>query len=451
MLTLAKMAKAIGASYQGADAPFRGFSIDSRTIQPGECFVALQAARDGHDFMDDAIAKGAGAVVCRHPLPHFSVPVIQVEDTEWALGALAQVWRLQFSIPIIAITGSSGKTTVKTLTAAILRQTFETLMASRNLNNHLGLPVVLGELHKNHEVAVLELGARLPGEIRYLTKIAQPTIALVTLVNPCHIARFGTVEAIAKTKGELFENLAPGAIALINQEDIFNDVWKKMASHCQILTFSVDLPGDFYVRDLYLELHASRFELITPVGSILIRLPLSGRHNVQNAVAASALALQAGASLTDIQQGLAQAVPAERRLQLKILPQEVQLLDDSYNASPTTMSIALEILAQYPGEKAFFMGDMGELSPDNVEALHASMGEKAKQLGIQHLYCVGPLSANACEAFGRGAESFESQAHLLQRLPKLLSKSMTCLVKGSRSSKMDQVADAIVAWAEEGK
>ena len=450
MLTLAKMAQAIGASYKGADVPFQGFSIDSRTLKSGECFVALQAARDGHDFIPEAIAKGAGAVLSAQPLS-LSVPMIQVENTEEALGALAKVWRSQFSIPMIAITGSSGKTTVKTLTAAILRQRFQTLMASRNLNNHLGLPLVLGELNRGHEVAVLELGARLPGDIAYLTKIAKPSIGLVTLVNPCHIALFGTVEAIAKTKGELFENLESGAIALINQEDIYNEVWKKMASHCRVLTFSVDLPADFYVRDLHLELHSSRFELMTPVGSVFIRLPLSGRHNVQNAVAASALALQAGADLTDIQKGLQQAVAAERRLQLKILPQNIQLLDDSYNASPTTMSIALEILSQYPGEKAFFMGDMGELSPDNVEALHASMGEKAKQLGIQHLYCVGPLSARACQAFGRGAESFDSQAHLLERLPRLLSQSMTCLVKGSRSSKMENIADAIVAWAEEGK
>lgn len=457
MLTLAQMADRIGAIHQGADVPFQGFSIDSRTLKPGECFVAIDAARDGHDFIEGAIAKSAGAVICSvgYTKP-VSVLNIQIEKPVFALGALAQQWRAQFSIPVIAITGSSGKTTVKTLTAAILRQKFKTLMASGNLNNQLGVPLVLGALKSEHEVVVLEFGARLPGEIAFLTKMAQPTIGLVTLVNPCHIARFGTLEAIADTKGELFEHLAPGAVAMINQEDPFQEQWKKTALHCRVLTFGVDTPSDFYVKALRLEVKSSQFELITPMGSVLIHLPLPGRHNVQNAVAASALALQVGASLEDVQAGLEQALPAERRLQLKILPKNIQLLDDSYNASPTTMVIALEVLAQYPGKKAFFMGDMGELSPNDNEALHAHMGIKAKQLGIQQLYCVGPLSAKACQAFGPGAEFFESQTQLLDRLPQILSEKnlkgmgITCLVKGSRSSHMDHIADAIGAFAEEG-
>ncbi len=446
MKTVKLLADSIGAHYKGADIAFKGFSIDSRTLKPGEIFVALPNVRDGHDFIADAVQKGAAAVLVSKPV-ETSVPTITVQNTEKALGALAKVWREQFSLPILAITGSSGKTTVKHLTAAILQRRYNTLVPPKNLNNHLGLPLVLGQLTAEHDVAVLEMGARLPGEIGYLADIAEPSVGLITLVNPCHIERFGSVESIAHTKGELFSHLKPGSVALINQADPFCGLWTDMASHCHRLFFSVDEPSDFYAREIRVASESAEFELVTPEGAIEIHLPLPGHHNVQNAVCAAALALTAGADLNTIQQGLQSVTSAERRLQIKKISPTLWIIDDSYNASPTTFSIALDILAAYPARKLCFMGDMGELLLTEARELHAAVGHKAREVGVEALYGVGILSQEACRAFGPKAHNFATQAQLLEVLPTLLSDEPTiCLVKGSRGAKMDVVADAIVNW-----
>ena len=443
MLSLKEMALAIGADYRGADVPFKGFSIDSREIEPGTCFVAFKGARvDGHAFIPDAIAKGASAVLCQEPLS-LSVPTLVVENTEKAVGQLAYQWRKQFSIPIIAITGSSGKTTVKHLTASILKERFCTLVSDRNFNSQYSLPLVLGMLGSQHEVAVLEMGARFPGDIRYLMEIAEPTIGLVTLVNPCHIAKFGTLETIAQTKGELFQYLPSTGVALLNHDDPFFEQWMTQVDSKAFYTFGMQNNSDYYPTEVQETSLGSQFVLVTPQGSISIRLPLPGRHNIANAVSAGALALQAGATLQDIQAALEKATPAYRRLERHTLASGT-LIDDSYNASPVTMKIALQVLAKLEGTKIFFMGDMAELDEQTKKESHAAMGLEAKRLGIKHLYGVGPLTAEACRAFGDGAKWFDSQEALLKQLPQLLQESAVYLVKGSRGSRMDIIADAIL-------
>ncbi len=452
-LKLAEMAAAIGATYQGPPVPFQGFSIDTRTLKPGACFIALKAARDGHAFISEAIEKGAGAIVCSTPeITTGSTPLIRVKDTEKALGQLAAVWRAQWTLPVIAVTGSSGKTTTRHLIEGILRQRYLHLLAATgNLNNQLGVPLMLGALKPEHEVLVLEMGARFPGDIAYVADLAAPTIGVVTLVNPCHLACFGTVEAIAQTKGELYQALKPGAVAVINQDDVFFPVWQKMAAQVVQVTFSLEKPSqgssDFYAEAIQLQQEFSDFRLITPEGLIGIHLPLPGRHNIQNAICAAAVAAQAGATQEQIQAGLATATSATRRLELKKFGSSLQercLIDDSYNASPTTMKVALDLVGTY-AQTACFLGDMGELALGQEKTLHAQIGHYAKQQGVLRLYGVGPYMQAACEAFGEGAQWFPSQAALLEALPDILDQGLNAyLVKGSRSAKMDVVADRIM-------
>ncbi len=442
------LAQAAGIAYQGKAVPFQGFSIDSRTLQPGQCFVAIQNKRDGHDFIPEALQKGASALVVTRFIPHVPVPQMVVNNTDEALGKLAHAHRQQFSIPILGITGSSGKTSVKNFTAALLTPTHTPLVAIKNFNSHWGLPLVLGTLKPHHTVAVLEMGACAPGEIAYLANIAEPTVGLITTVNPCHIEKFGSIEAIAQTKGELYEKLKSGSKAFLNQANPFFPLWKEMAAHCQIITFG-HTGSDFHARNIALAFDSSTFELVTPLGTVPIFLPLPGLHNIQNAVAASGLAWTQGVSLLEIQQRLNRLTFSDRRLQIKRVSPTCILIDDSYNASPTTFAIALEVLAQYPGRKIVFMGDMGELKPEEQENLHASMGQKAKSLGIDAFYGVGSLSKAACLAFGKGTEHFETQAELIQNIPRLVStEPIVCLVKGSRFMTMDVVADAIQSLKE---
>lgn len=451
MLSLKEMALAIGADYQGEDLPFQGFSIDSREVEKGSCFVAFKGAKvDAHDFIQEAIDRGAGSILCSRPI-RATVPVIQVSDTEKAMGQLARLWRRQFSIPVIAITGSSGKTTVKHLTGLILKKRFNTLVSDRNFNSQFSLPLILGMLKPEHEVAVLEMGARFSNDIRYLMEIAEPTIGLVTLVNPCHIGKFGTIEAIAQTKGELFECLSPEGTAILNEDDAFFESWKARLKTIHFYTFGSQKRSDFHPENVVQNEAGSVFDLVTPKGVVQIHLPLPGFHNVMNAVSAAALAMQAGALLSDVASALQEATSAHRRLQIHSL-KNAMLIDDSYNASPSTMRVALGVLSKIEGSKAFFMGDMAELDENQKVADHANIGAEAKRLGVSHLYGVGQLTKNACEAFGPGAVWFESQAHLLAHLPDLLKQSSIYLVKGSRGSRMDVIADAILsAESEESK
>jgi UDP-N-acetylmuramoyl-tripeptide--D-alanyl-D-alanine ligase len=445
---ISKLAQAAGISYQGKDVPFQGFSIDSRTLQPGQCFVAIQDKRDGHTFIPEALQKGASALVITHFIPNLSVPQMVVQNTDEALGKLSHAHRQQFSIPVIGITGSSGKTSVKNFTAALLTPTHTPLVAIKNFNSHWGLPLVLSTLKPHHTVAVLEMGACAPGEIGYLANIAEPTVGLITTVNPCHIEKFGSVETIAKTKGELYQKLKPGSQAFLNQANPFFPLWKDMAAHCQIITFG-QTGSDFHARNITLAFDSSTFELVTPMGTVPISLPLPGLHNIQNAVAASGLVWTQGVSLSEIQQRLSRLTFSDRRLQVKTLSPTCTLIDDSYNASPTTFAIALEVLAQYPGRKIVFMGDMGELKPEEQVSLHAGIGQKANALGIEAFYGVGPLSKTACLAFGKKAEHFATQAELIQNIPRLVSEEpVVCLVKGSRFTSMDVVADAIQSLKE---
>jgi len=441
-MTLATAARVLNGTLRGADVRFSGVSTDTRTLARGDLFVALVGPRfDGHAFLAEAASKGTvGALVSRDP-GDTAVPLVQVADTRLALGRLAADWRRQFRIPLVAVTGSNGKTTVKNMIAAILCERGPTLATQGNLNNDIGVPLTLLRLREGDRYAVIEMGMNHPGEIDYLTGLARPTVALVNNAAAAHLAGLGSVEAVARAKGEIFSGLAEDGVAVINADDAYADLWRGLAAPRRILTFGLDRPADVTAR-YTLDAGGSTIELRTPQGEITMRLPLLGRHNVLNALAAGSAALAAGASLADIQAGLEKLKAVSGRLEVKRGVRGARVLDDTYNANPGSLAAGVEVLKSAGGERVLVLGDMGELGEAAGE-IHRRVGELARQLGIQRLFAVGELTREAVAAFGAGAEHFASHEALIDRLNQVLRGDMTVLVKGSRLMKMERVVAGI--------
>ena len=449
-MTLAAAAQVLNGSLRGADARFTGVSTDTRTLARGDLFVALVGPRfDGHVFIAEAASKGAvGALVSRDP-GEAVVPLVQVEDTRLALGRLAADWRRQFRMPLVAVTGSNGKTTVKNMIAAILSERGPTLATQGNLNNDIGVPLTLLRLRAGDRYAVIEMGMNHPGEIDYLTGLARPTVALVNNAAAAHLAGLGSVEAVARAKGEIFAGLAEDGVAVVNADDAYADLWRGLAAPRPILTFGLDRHADVTAR-YTLDADGSTIELRTPRGEITMRLPLLGRHNVMNALAASGAALSAGASLADIQAGLEKLKAVSGRLEVKRGVNGARVLDDTYNANPGSLAAGVEVLKSAGGERVLVLGDMGELG-EAARDIHRRVGELARQLGIQRLFAVGELTREAVAAFGPGAEHFVSHEALIDRLNQVLRGDMTVLVKGSRLMKMEQVVAGITEATAGGR
>ncbi|MGN6789985.1 MAG: UDP-N-acetylmuramoyl-tripeptide--D-alanyl-D-alanine ligase [Rhodanobacteraceae bacterium] len=428
---------------QGADAGIRGVSTDSRTIETGELFVALKGENhDGHDHVAAAAARGAsGAIVSRRV--DAEVPQIVVADTLHALGDLASAVRAQRDVDVIGITGSNGKTTVKTLTARILARHGATHGNAASFNNEIGLPLTLLAMPRDTRYAVLEMGAGKPGDIAYLAAIARPRIGLVNNIAPAHLERMGTLEGIAETKGAMYQALPPDGVAVINADDAFAIYFTGLAGTRRILRFGIDAPADVSASDIRLQPDGSDFELEMPSGGAYVHLPLPGRHNVMNALAAATLAHAAGAGMDVIIAGLQSAEPVSGRLLRRESPQGWALFDDSYNANPGSTLAAVATLALQPGERWLVLGNMGELGPD-AAALHARVGRAARERGIARLYAVGALAASAAEAFGADARTFPDQAALIDALRHDLHAGVSVLVKGSHASQMDKVVAALL-------
>ncbi|MBA2491479.1 MAG: UDP-N-acetylmuramoyl-tripeptide--D-alanyl-D-alanine ligase, partial [Gammaproteobacteria bacterium] len=431
-LQLSDIARLAQGRLVGDDSAVASVTTDTRALQPGQLFVALAGPRfDGHDFVAELDpTQAAGALVACEM--RTSLPRIVVDDTLTALQRLSAAWRRQSKATVVALTGSNGKTTVKEMIAAILKQEGEVLATRGNLNNHIGVPLTLLSMRPNHAFAVVEMGANHPGEIAVLTAIIDPDIALVINAAAAHLEGFGSIEGVARAKGEIFAGLGDDGAAVINADDAYADYWRSRVGARKCLTFGLDAKADVSARSIdEQDLHVT-----TPAGDIKIRLSLPGRHNVRNALAAAAVAIAAGASLASIRTGLEKITQVRGRLVPRDGMHGARLLDDSYNANPGSFAAALEVLVAQPGAHWLVLGDMAELGASG-EALHRMVGELARDAGVARLFALGALSQAAADAFGTGAAHFDSHAALVEALHDALGAGAdnngTILIKGSRS------------------
>ena len=452
MMHLSEIALATKGQLVGADVEIKSVGTDSRAIQAQQLFVALKGENfDGHDYAAQSLAQGAAAVMVSS---NVASPAVIVKDTRLALGDLAAYWRNKFAMPVVAITGSNGKTTVKEMLATILKTAAgadEKVLATQgNLNNDIGLPLTMLNLNQQHEFAVLEMGMNHRGEIRYLTHLAKPDVALVNNAGSAHIGELGSYEAIAEAKGEIFEGLTKDGVAIINADDVFADLWKKIASNHQQMTFGLNGNADVSAR-YQLNSMNSNIELITPIGNINLDMPVPGEHNVRNALAAATAALAINVPLNKIAEGLTHFAGVKGRLQSKQGIAGAKVIDDTYNANPLSMKVAIDVLAANQGQRIFVMGDMAELG-DDAAKMHAEIGAYAKSASIEAFYALGKLTPEATKAFGPSAKHFESVDTLVDALKKEMNSNVTVLVKGSRSARMERVVDLIqVAKTTENK
>ncbi len=423
-----------------------GVSTDTRTLKPGNVFIALVGPNfDGHNFLEEAYKKGAVAAVVDRAI-ETPLPLIQVEDTRLALGEMAKRWRQCFSIPIIALTGSCGKTTTKAMLASILSLCGETLVTPGTLNNDIGVPLTLLQLNEQHEFAVIEMGTNHLGEIGYLTHLTHPTIAMVLNAGPGHLEFLGTVEGVAREKGAIYEGLSPSGVAIINADDHYATSWDEIARSYRRITFAMNQPADVWATDITFNTDGqASFILHIECEQIPIQLSIAGQHNVMNALAAAAAVQTLDIPLATIKAGLEAAKPVSKRLVQSIGLGGARIIDDTYNANPASFEAAIGILTQLPGkEKILIMGDMRELGPQAAD-YHRALGAKARSQGIHHLYAVGPLSHIAVQAFGQGAQHFSDQSALIEAVRPLLHADLTVLVKGSRGMQMEHVVAALLS------
>ena len=444
MMRLSEAALATRGQLIGADVEFCCVRTDSRAIKKGQLFVALKGENfDGHEYAAQSLEQGASAVLVSKA-SNVS-PAVVVEDTRLALGDLASHWRAKFDMPVVAITGSNGKTTVKEMLAAILKvataDDASVLATQGNLNNDIGLPMTMLNLGKQHRYAVLEMGMNHTGELSYLSNLAKPNVALVNNAGTAHIGELGSLEAIANAKGEIFEGLADGGTAIINADDVFANLWKNLASKHQQVTFGLKAKADVTAK---YELHAasSDLELIAPNGTVKFTLPAPGLHNVSNALAAASAALALNVLLENIATGLSNFAGVKGRLQTKQGFAGAKVIDDTYNANPMSMKAAIDVLKASAGQRIFVMGDMAELGAD-AASMHSEIGAYAKTAGIEKFYALGEITKNAVTSFGANAMHFETIEALAESLKNMMNAETTVLVKGSRSMRMERVVDAI--------
>ncbi|ABI58534.1 UDP-N-acetylmuramoyl-tripeptide--D-alanyl-D-alanine ligase [Nitrosomonas eutropha] len=451
MMSVQEAALALHANsnWSGGNPIFTGVSTDSRTLRPGDLFIALSGEQfDGQHFISTAIEKGAVAAMVSTDT--VIVPTksdfgwIKVNDTRLGFGQLAANWRQHFTLPLVAVTGSNGKTTVKEMIAAIFRHEFgsgNVLATTGNLNNDIGVPQMLLQLNTGHTCAVIEMGMNHAGEIAYLSQLAAPTIAVITNAGTAHIEHLGTTEAIARAKGEIFTGLGAQGIAIINADDAYAQLWRQLAGSRQILDFGITNPAAIRAQQMSSSSEAA-WLLQLPDDKVEITLQVPGRHNIYNALAAAAAATAAGISTTSIAEGLHNFMGTPGRLQKKVGLYQSILIDDTYNANPDSMQAALNVLAEMPGKKILIMGDMGELGTD-AAGFHYTIGQQAAKAGIDALLALGELSQQTVAGFGSGAQYFADLDTLLEKAKDCLGKNVSVLVKGSRFMRMERVIEQL--------
>jgi UDP-N-acetylmuramoyl-tripeptide--D-alanyl-D-alanine ligase len=492
MMLLSQTAGLLHGRMEGADVRFDAVSTDTRTIAKGDLFIALKGENfDGAKFVADALKAGAVAAVVNaegyeriRQILNPQSSILVVEDTRLALGRLAAHWRKQFDIPLVAITGSNGKTTVKEMLAAILRQKVkddlhdgslspltptlsqgergasrvgvgdysedgnELVLATQgNFNNDIGMPLTLLRLKAAHRYAVIEMGMNHPGEIEYLAGLANPDVALVNNATGAHLQGLGSVEGVARAKGEIFAGLKSDGTAVINGDDAHVGLWRTLAQEHRVLDFALEhaaaVRGEWKVQD-----YGGLLQARTPAGDLRVLLQVPGEHNARNALAAAAAALALQIPLPMIAKGLEGFGGVAGRLQRKQALHGATLIDDTYNANPASMHAALEVLAQAQGKRIFVLGDMGELG-DEAAQFHREIGVAARELGIEKLFALGALSAGAVLEFGSEARHFEHVEELDAVLDKEMDAQTTVLVKGSRFMKMERVVQFCALQKEE--
>lgn len=456
MMSLSEAARALGARTT-AEAQFTSVGTDSRALVPGQLFVALRGERfDGHEFVLQAGTAGAAAAMVDQAWfaahgTEADLPLLVVADTRLGLGQLAAAWRERFEIPLIGVTGSNGKTTVKEMCAAILRAQAaaegvgpDAVLATRgNLNNDIGLPLMLLSLRAGHRAAVIEMGMNHPGEIAYLAGLARPTVAIVNNAQRAHLEGLGGTDAIAREKGAIYSGLVEGGIAVINADDPAAGLWRQMNADRPCCDFGIEHPAQVHA-EYQLRGLASQIELHAPEGSTSFELPLPGLHNVRNAVGAAAACLAAGASLEAVASGLSGYAGTRGRLQRRTGASGALVLDDSYNANPDSVRAGIDVLTSLPGRSILVLGDMGEIGQTSAQ-LHDEVGGYAKSQGVDQLFALGEMSAVAASNFGDGGWHFGKIEDLIAALRKQLTPDTVVLVKGSRFMRMERVADAICA------
>ncbi len=448
-MMLSQLSRIVDGSFTGSDVNFDSVSIDSRTLCKNALFVALKGPNfNGHDFISSARKRGAAAALVSEYVSD-DLPVAKVTDTRLALGTLAASWRSHFEIPVVAVTGSNGKTTVKDMLSSIFTQACNgnhssVLSTIGNLNNDLGLPLTLLRLRKSHRYAVTEMGMNHPGELSYLTSIARPDVAVITNAAAAHLQGLQSVEGVARAKAEIFTGVKAEGTAVINDDDDFASLWRELAGDLKIIGFSLQHDADV-TANFELQKNYSRVEIHTPWGDASFRLAVPGRHNIANALAAAAAAGTVGIDLTDIVAGLEHWHGVSGRLQTKRI-HGIHVIDDSYNANPASISAALEVLAMQDGMKIFVMGDMGELGENSV-AFHKQTGKLAKTLGIDACYVLGDQTRFTAQAFGKCAYFFTEAKQLVTALKKEIKnnrdRSVSILVKGSRAMKMEKIIESL--------
>ena len=506
-MTLSEIAACVQGVLVGDDVTVSSVSIDTRTIKSGQLYVAIKGPNfDGNEFVSEAEQAGAIAAIV-HPGITSTVPHIVVDDTHLALAELAGAWRkkasvsvghigsipiatlltsmdggnavdcreqsrppslavghigsipiatLPPSLAVVGITGSNGKTTVKEMVAAILSVNGNTLFTQGNLNNDIGVPLTLLRLNEQHRYAVIEMGANHPGEIAYTSQYVQADVAIITNVGAAHIEGFGSVDGVAEAKGEIIRTLKQDGTAVLNRDDAYFDYWKSVAGNRKIISFGLDAQasvphlrpvGEVTAHSVKTEIinheFATTFELVTSEGELTVKLKLAGRHNVINALAATAACLALDIDLQQIKQGLESVKPVTGRLQPLLSRLGNIVIDDTYNANSASLKAGLDVLANCPGKPWLVLGAFGELGPESPK-IHEQMGELIKSSGVVRLLAVGSDAQNTAKVFGKAATFFDSQNDLIEVLKQELKGDEAILIKGSRAQRMENVVAALV-------
>lgn len=446
-MLLSEIARCVQGRLSGADVPVSSVSIDTRTLQPGQLYIAIKGENfDGNDFIKLAEQAGAKAAIV-HEGVATGLPHITVADTRLALAELAGNWRNRCAVKVAGVTGSNGKTTVKEMLAAVLGVDGNALYTQGNLNNDIGVPLTLLRLDGQQRYAVIEMGANHPGEIAYTSRYAQADVVVLNNAGPAHIEGFGSIEGVAKAKGEIIATLKADGIAVINRDDPYYSYWQSLAGNRKTVSFGLDPRAEVSATHVSTGLENNRFvtafTLVTKAGTAKAQLQLAGKHNVLNALAASAAGLAFGLGLNQIVQGLALTKPVTGRLQPLLGRLGNLIIDDTYNGNAASLQAGLEVLAEMPGIPWLALGAFGELGPGSA-AFHAEIGKKVKACGVQRLFAVGEDCRHTVSAFGDGASFFTDQEDLITALKQQLTGKESILVKGSRARRMENVVAALV-------
>lgn len=442
-------AATVGADLIGEDVRFEGCTTDSRCIRDGQMFIALKGEHfNGHSFIGMAADAGAAAALIDETVAEPRLALIKSGGTRRAMGRLAGHWRSGFELPLIALTGSNGKTTVKEMITAILSQQATVLATQGNLNNDIGVPLTLFGLGGEHRYAVIEMGANHVGEIDYLSRMARPTVALITQCAPAHLEGFGSVEGVARAKGEIFNGLVEDGFAVINADDDYAGYWSDCVSGYRRITFGLEKESDVTAAPARTEPQSLKQNFLLRLfgNTVEVNLGLPGRHNIMNALAAAACCHAVGVPLDQIRSGLERVQPVKGRLEIKAVRNGTRVIDDSYNANPASLEAGLAVLSACSGRRWLVLGDMKELG-EEAEPLHRRVGKLAREYGVERLFAVGKLTVHSVEEFGAGAEHFDDMESLIRALRSDMDSRTIILIKGSRSMTMEHIVDRLQGGA----